>query len=274
MKPMYLNIKGRLFGLDKPCVMGILNVTPDSFYAASRMESETQIASRARQIVEQGGAIIDVGACSTRPGSSAVDEKEELRRLHLALDIINQELPDALLSVDTFRASVARECVQSHGVAIINDISAGDADGAMFETVAALKVPYVLTHNASLSTTEANDNFIKEVFLFLENKISQLRALAVNDIILDPGYGFGKTLEQNYALLHCLHDFELWELPLLVGISRKSMIYKALDITPDEALNGTTVLNSWALEHGASILRVHDVKEAVQVIQLYNRINP
>lgn len=258
-----LNIHGRLLELDKPRVMGILNVTPDSFYAGSRKQTEREIASRALQIVEEGGAIIDVGACSTRPGANETTEAEEMNRLRFGLDIIRRELPDTILSVDTFRPDVARMAVEEFGAGIINDVSEG-ANPAIFRMVAQLRVPYVLT---SVQPT------LREMLLSFAEKVQKLRDLGAKDIILDPGFGFGKTPEQNYRLLNELEKLSVMELPLLVGISRKSMIYKLLDITPDEALNGTTVLNTLSLMKGASILRVHDVKEAVECCKLTRLLN-
>ena len=258
-----LNIHGRLLELDKPRVMGILNVTPDSFYAGSRKQTEREIASRALQIVEEGGAIIDVGACSTRPGANETTEAEEMNRLRFGLDIIRRELPDTILSVDTFRPDVARMAVEEFGAGIINDVSEG-VNPAIFRMVAQLRVPYVLT---SVQPT------LREMLLSFAEKVQKLRDLGAKDVILDPGFGFGKTLEQNYRLLNELEKLSVMELPLLVGISRKSMIYKLLDITPDEALNGTTVLNTLSLMKGASILRVHDVKEAMECCKLTRQLN-
>jgi dihydropteroate synthase len=253
-----LNIRDHLLDLSRPQVMGILNVTPDSFFADSRMQSEQQIAARARQIVCEGGTIVDVGACSTRPGSQPVTASEEMERLRLALPTVRRELPDVPLSVDTFRADVARMAVEELGADIINDVSEGE-DPAMFATVASLRVPYVLT---SVQPT------LRDTLLVMARKVQQLRDLGQKDIMLDPGFGFGKTLEQNHLLLHELEKLKVLELPLLVGVSRKSMIWRRLGCTPAEALNGTTVLNTIALMKGAAILRVHDVKEAVEAVRL------
>ena len=263
-----LNIRGRLMDLSHPVVMGILNVTPDSFYAASRVETEEAIAVRARQIADEGGAIIDVGACSTRPGSVPVSEEEEMTRLRLALPIVRREVPDAVISVDTFRPAVARMAVEELGADIINDV--GPLPGG---TVAAPcpvgraicaahpAVPYILT---------SQEPTLRDTLLFFSKEVERLRSLGHKDIILDPGFGFGKTVEQNYELLSQLERLQVMELPVLVGLSRKSMIYKPLGITPDEALNGTTALHAVALMKGASILRVHDVKEAVQTLRLHH----
>lgn len=256
--PYTINVHGRLLDLSVPRVMGILNATPDSFFSGSRMQTEREIAYRTTEIVEQGGDIIDVGAYSTRPGATDVPVEEEMARLRFALQIIRREQPDAILSVDTFRADVARMCVEEYGVGIINDVSEM-TDEAMARTVARLGVPYILM---SVQPT------LREMLIGLADKVQQLRNQGAKDIIIDPGFGFGKTLDQNYQLMYELEKFHVLGLPLLVGISRKSMIYKRLNCTPAEALNGTTVLNTIALTKGASILRVHDVREAVETIAL------
>lgn len=270
----YLNVNGRLLDLSTPCVMGILNVTPDSFYSGSRMQTEGEIEARVRQILEEGAAIIDVGAYSSRPNADHVSAEEEMNRLRLGLDVLRRTAPDAIVSVDTFRADVARMCVEEYGVAIINDIAAGEMDADMFSTVAELNVPYIMMH---MQGTPQNmqqhphyDNLLREVFLYFARKVQQLRDLGVKDIVLDPGFGFsfGKTLEHNYQLMAHLEEFRLFELPLLVGVSRKSMIYRLLDTTPQEALNGTTVLHTLALMKGADILRVHDVRQAVEAVKI------
>ena len=267
-----ININGTLLDLQKPCVMGILNITPDSFYAESRKTIERDIVSRARQILEEGGTIIDVGAYSTRPGAEEVSEEEEMKRLHKALGLLRKELPDAIVSVDTFRADVAKMCVEEYGVGIVNDISGGTMDNRMFETVAKLNVPYVLTHikgtPQDMQDEPHYDDLIREVFLYFSEKINRLHDMGLNDILLDPGFGFGKTLAHNYELMSNLQMFREFEVPILVGISRKSMIYKLLDTTPQEALNGTTALNTIALLKGANILRVHDVKAAAEVVAI------
>ncbi len=264
---------GKLLTIDKPMVMGIINVTPDSFFSGSRHRFSYSIARKACQMIEDGANIIDVGACSTRPGAKPINENEELRRLTKALNTIRIKLPDAVVSVDTFRASVARRVVQDFRVDIINDISAGKLDPAMFETVGELGIPYVLMHmKGTPENMQANpnyDNVIRELIIFFNEKIEQLRHYNVKDIIIDPGFGFGKTLEHNYTILRNLETFKLLEMPILVGLSRKSMIYKPLQITPKKALNGTTILNSIALQKGASILRVHDVKEAVEAVKIF-----
>ena len=268
----YINVNGSLLDLSQPRVMGILNVTPDSFYAGSRTQTEAEIVRRVKQIVSEGAAIIDIGAYSSRPNADNVSAREEMERLRMGLKILFEIQPDAVVSVDTFRADVARMCVEEYGVAIINDIAAGEMDANMFHTVAALNVPYIMMHMQgtpqSMQQHPHYDNLLKEVFLYFARKVQQLRDLGVKDIILDPGFGFGKTMEHNYELLSHLQEFRIFELPLLVGVSRKSMIYRLLDITPQEALNGTTVLDTICLLKGADILRVHDVKEAVETVRI------
>ena len=261
--PHTLCLGEQLLSLERPLVMGILNVTTESFYEASQMHTTDAIAKRAQAIVCEGGSIIDIGACSTKPGLAPVSEEEELRRLEWALPVIREAVPDAILSVDTFRASVAERCIAEHGVHIINDISGGKQDERMFDTVARLGVPYILTHNGS--------GVWQEMMYDLAECIGRLHLLGVNDIIVDPGFGFGKTLNENYALMAHLEELHLLECPLLVGVSRKSMIYKQLDCTPDEALNGTTALHTIALMQGAHILRVHDVKAAVETVKIVEK---
>lgn len=260
--------------LSVPRVMGILNLTPDSFYADSRKEAETDIALRTRQILDEGGDIIDVGAYSSRPGADHISTDEEMSRLRRGLSIIRREAPEAVISVDTFRADVARMCVEEYGAAIINDIAGGELDPQMFPTIAALHVPYILMHGGKemiKATPQAPvEDLMEELTLFFSQRINRLHDLGVADIIVDPGFGFAKTLQQNYQLM--AHMEELHELgkPLLVGISRKSMIYRLLGTTPAEALNGTTVLNTLALQKGAAILRVHDVKACTELVTIYN----
>lgn len=273
-----INVGGRLMDFARPRVMGILNVTSDSFFSDSRKLTEKDILERAREIVEQGGDIIDVGACSTRPGAMPVSVEEESERLSFALNIIRRELGDEVpVSVDTFRADVARMCVSEFGADIINDISAGDADADMFRAVAELRVPYVLMHMqgtpADMQVSPHYDDLFREVFSFFESKVEQLRELGVNDIILDPGFGFGKTIDHNYRLLAHLEEFDAFGLPLLVGVSRKSMIYRLLGVSPQDALNGTTVLDTVAVEKGVDILRVHDVRQAVEVVTIITKLN-
>ena len=264
-----INVRGRLVDLSQPKVMGILNVTPDSFYSGSRKQTEQEIAARANQIVEEGGVFIDVGAFSTRPGATEVDEAEEARRLKWALGIVRREQPDVPLSVDTYRPSVARRCIEEWGADIINDVSEGGLtgivntpiheSGSMFELVGELKVPYILM---SVKPT------LREMLLAFASEVQQLRDLGAKDIILDPGYGFGKTLEQNYQIMAETERLLVLELPVLAGISRKSMIYKLTGGTPETSLCGTVALNTVSLMKGAGILRVHDVKEAVDTVRM------
>lgn len=271
-----INIKGELLDLSFPLVMGILNVTPDSFFAGSRKESEQQIVDRVTEIISEGGRIIDIGAQSTRPASTLLSAEEEKERLEFALSIINREFPDVILSVDTFYSDVASLAVEKYGVAIINDISGGEIDKSMFDTVARLNVPYILMHMRGTPQTMSKqtdyNNLIQDVFYYFSQKVAQLHQLGVNDIIIDPGFGFSKTMEQNYELMAALRGFSIFELPLLVGISRKRMIANLLDTDAEGSLNGTTVLNTFALQNGANILRVHDVKEAVETIKLVKKL--
>ena len=272
--PTYsLNCRGTLLSLEVPRIMGILNATPDSFFAGSRKQTEAEIAARVQQLREEGADIIDVGAYSTRPGAADVSPAEEWQRLAAALDIVRREHPAALVSVDTFRAEIAQRCVETYGVNIINDISGGDADAQMFDTVAALRVPYVLMHCKGTPQTMQQSpeyaNVTAEVITDLSRKVRSLRERGVADIVIDPGFGFGKTVAHNYALLRHLDDFRIFNLPLLVGVSRKSMITRPLGITADAALNGTTALHAFSLMKGATLLRVHDVKEAVEVARLH-----
>ena len=268
-----LNIKGRLLSLEQPQVMGILNCTPDSFFAGSRKQSEKDIAERAHQIVAEGGTIIDVGAFSTRPGAQEVSEEEEMERLRRALPVVRREQPDVAVSVDTYRPDVARMVVEEYGVDMINDVSEGGKTGivdtplepsqskvpAIFAMMGRLKVPYILM------SVQGN---LKDMLINFSGEVEQLRAEGCKDIILDPGFGFGKTIEENFKLLEEMDKLQALELPLLVGVSRKRMIHQTLGVTVDEALNGTTIINTAALLKGASILRVHDVKEAVQAVKL------
>ncbi len=257
----------------RPLVMGILNVTPDSFYDGGKYLSEVRLIERIHRIVEEGADIIDVGAYSTRPGASFVDEKEEIGRLSLAVELIRKYYPRALVSIDTFRAKVAEEIITCLGPVMVNDISGGTMDEGMFEYVARAGVPYVLMHiQGTPQTMQKNPVYgdvVQEVRDFFVERIARLNGLGFDNIVLDPGFGFGKTLEHNYKLMNGMDSYSELGYPLLVGISRKSMIYKLLGGTPDDALNGTTVLNTIALMKGAAILRVHDVKEAVEVVRIY-----
>ena len=258
-----INIKGHLLDLSQPHVMGILNVTPDSFFSGSRKQTEKEIEERADQILSEGASIIDVGAYSTRPGATFVSEEEEMARMRHGLEIVRRSHPNAIVSIDTFRSSVASMSVNEFGADIINDVSEGEADSNLFRTVAQLNVPYIL-----MSTKPT----LRDMMISFALKVQQLRDLGVKDIILDPGYGFGKTIEQNFCILSDMDKLRELELPILVGISRKSMIFKTLECTPNESLNGTSVINTISLMKGASILRVHDVKEAVEVIKIVKKM--
>ena len=255
-----LNCNGQLFSLDEPQVMGILNATPDSFYAGSRKQTEEEIIGRVHQILDEGGSIIDVGACSTRPDAEPATEKEEMERLRFALPIVRREAPEAVVSVDTFRPDVARMVVEEFGADIINDVDGGRD---MFRMVSRLRVPYIyMSRKATM----------RDVLLDCAEAVDMLRSMGQKDIVLDPGFGFGKTLEQNYDILRELERMQMLHLPLLVGISRKSMIYRLLDTDPAQALTGTVALNTFALTKGASILRVHDVREAVECVKLTSHL--
>lgn len=272
-----INVHGRLLSLSVPKVMGILNVTPDSFFSGSRKQTEEEIASRANQIIREGGSIIDVGAFSTRPGAQNVSEKEEMDRLRRALPIVRREQPDAVISVDTYRPAVAKMAVEEYGADIINDVSEGGITGivdiplekeegncpAIFEMAGKLKVPYILM------SVQAN---LHDMLINFAKEVNQLRSLGVKDIILDPGFGFGKTIEGNYQLLSQMDRLKIMELPILVGVSRKRMIHQLLGVTVDEALNGTTVVDTIALMKGANILRVHDVRAAVEAVKIVQQI--
>lgn len=274
--PYTLNIDGELLSLSEPQVMGILNVTPDSFYADSRKGTEAEVADRVTQILEEGGSMIDIGAYSSRPGADEVSPEEEMKRLALGLKTIRRIAPQAIVSVDTFRADIARMCVEEYGVQIINDISGGEMDQKMFQTVAELNVPYILTHmKGTPQTMQENatyDHLMAEMLQYFGGKVQELHGMGVKDIILDPGFGFAKTLDQNYELMYHLQDLKVLGLPLLVGVSRKSMIYKLLGSTAEESLNGTTVLNTLSLMKGANILRVHDVKVCVETITIIKKM--
>ena len=268
-----INVRGRLLDLSTPVVMGILNATPDSFFAGSRKQTEREIADRANQIVAEGGGIIDVGAFSTRPGAAEVSEEEETARLRRALAIVRREQPDVAVSVDTYRPSVARRCIEEYGADIINDVSEGGItgivdtpiheEGDMFATVGQLKVPYILM------SVRSN---LHDMAIAFAQEVQTLRDYGARDIILDPGFGFGKSLDDNYAVMRGLSELSALELPLLVGVSRKSMIFRLIGGDPTTSLNGTTVLNTVALAAGASILRVHDVRQAAEAVSIYQKI--
>ena len=275
MKPISytLNIRGKLIDLATPKVMGILNCTPDSFYVGSRKQTEHDIAKRANQIIQEGGTMIDVGAFSTRPGAKEVSEEEEMARLKAALQVVRREQPDAVVSVDTYRPNVARHCIEDWGADIINDVSEGGVTGIvntpiheaenMFDIIGQLKVPYILM------SVKSN---LHDMMISFADEVQQLRNRGVKDIILDPGFGFGKTLQQNYEIYNDMERLGTLQLPLLVGISRKTMIYKLVGGDPTTALNGTTVLNTAALLKGAGILRVHDVQEAIESVKIVSAI--
>jgi len=267
-----LSCRGKLIDLSDPIVMGVINVSPDSFYSGSRYRMKYRIFKRAKEVLYQGGKIIDIGACSTRPRSTPVSATEEIKRLSKALAVVRKHFPEAIVSVDTYRASIAKRVVDDFAVNIINDISAGAMDKNMHETIAKLNVPYIVMHMKGTPQNMQNDpkydNVVKELFSFFSNKINELNLLGINDILIDPGFGFGKTLEHNYSILKNLDSFRILNIPIVVGLSRKSMIYKPLEQKPENALNGTTVLNTIALLNGAKILRVHDVKEAVEAIKM------
>ena len=269
-----LNCKGKLLVIDKPLVMGIINITSDSFYEGSRSQTVESILSQATKMIGEGADIIDVGGQSTRPGSERISVKEELQRVLSAIETILKNFPETIISVDTYQAIVAEECVRS-GAAIINDISAGNMDSDMIPTVAKLQVPYICMHMKgtpeNMQQQPTYENVTKEVLDFFIQKTDECRHAGINDVIIDPGFGFGKTISHNFTLLKELSAFKMLEKPIMAGLSRKSTIYKTLGITAGEALNGTSVLNTLALQNGANILRVHDVKEAKEVIKLYEQ---
>ncbi len=275
-KKKTINYLGKILELSTPVVMGVINITPDSFYDGGKYENKKEILKRAEQILSEGGAIIDIGACSTRPGKKCISEREEIKRLLPAVEIIRQKFQDAILSIDTFRSNIVRKLVLEYGDCIINDISGGTLDDKMFTTIAELQLPYIMMHikgtPQNMQNNPVYDDLIKDIIKYFSEKLVILQKIGVKDVILDPGFGFGKTLEQNYELLKNLAHFKIFQLPLMVGISRKSMIFKLLNTTPQESLNGSTVLNTIALLNGADILRVHDVKQAVEVIKIVEKL--
>jgi dihydropteroate synthase len=275
-KPRYINAGGKLLDLDTPKVMGILNITPDSFYRGSRYGTDEQILGAAEKMLREGADILDVGGYSSRPGAEHIPEDEEGRRVLKAIKLINRNFPEAIISVDTFRADIAREAVVECGARIINDISGGDADEKMFDSVASLSVPYILMHMQGVPGTMQDnpmyEDVVSDILKWFGERIFRLRSAGLKDIIIDPGFGFGKTTDHNFEILRRLGDFSIAGLPLLVGVSRKGMIWKTLDISADQALNGTSALNAIAIYSGADILRVHDVKEAVQVVKLIKTV--
>ncbi|HQZ25848.1 MAG TPA: dihydropteroate synthase [Flavobacterium sp.] len=273
---MTINCKGQLIDLTTPKVMGILNVTPNSFYDGGMYKSSSEMLTKVGKMLSDGATFIDVGAYSSKPSAEYVSEEEELQRIIPIINLILEYYPEALLSVDTFRSEVAKVCIQN-GAAIINDISAGNLDDKMLETIAKYNVPYIMMHMRGTPETmqkmTSYEDIVKEILFYFSEKVANARSFGINDLIIDPGFGFAKTLDQNYEVLQKMELFEILELPLLAGFSRKSMIYKTLQSSAEEALNGTTVLNTVALTKGAKILRVHDVKEAMECITLFNKIN-
>ena len=270
---MTINCKGQLIDLSTPKVMGILNVTPNSFFDGGKFKNESEIRSQVEKMLNDGATFIDIGAYSSKPNADFVSESEELQRIVPIVNLILEHFPETLISIDTFRSEVAKVCIEN-GAAIINDISAGNLDDKMLETIAKYNVPYIMMHMRGTPQTMQSitdyENIVKEMLFYFSEKVAKARSLEINDLILDPGFGFAKTVEQNYEVLQKLDLFSILELPILVGFSRKSMIYKALNSNAENALNGTTVLNSIALTKGAKILRVHDVKEAMECVALYN----
>lgn len=273
---MTINCKGTLIDLKKPKVMGVLNITPDSFYDGGKYKDEASILKQAEKLLDEGATFVDLGAYSSRPGATDVSEKEELKRILPVVDLLISNFPDIYLSIDTFRSEVARRCLEN-GAAMINDISAGNMDPNMMQTISDFKVPYIMMHmkgNPQNMSKQTNySKLLEDVLYYFSEKVALAKSFGINDIILDPGFGFAKTPSQSFSLLHHLNLFKTFGLPILVGLSRKSMIYKTLGINPSQALNGTTALNSFALSKGANILRVHDVKEAVECIELMQAVN-
>ena len=272
MKQKTLNCNGKLVCIDRPLVMGIVNITPDSFYDGGSYQTEVALLKRCEAIIAEGGEMIDIGAVSTRPGAPNVDAREELRRLDWALALVKKHFPEAIISVDTYRADITKTVVENYSVDIINDIAAGTLDNRMFETIAALHIPYILTHiqgtPANMQENPVYSNLMSDLIGYFSERVHRLHRMGVNDIIIDPGFGFGKTLEHNYEILSRLKDLKIFELPVLVGLSNKSMIYNLLETDAQHVLNGTTVANTLALTGGADILRVHEVKEAVECIKI------
>lgn len=268
-----INCNGKLLDIRTPKVMGILNITPDSFYDGGKYFSAIEIEKRIKQIFEQGASIIDIGAYSTRPGAKEIDSDEEWKRLTLVLELTRKSHPDVIISVDTFRSEIAKKAVENYNVAIINDISGGQFDNKMYETIADLGVAYIMMHiKGTPQTMQQNPQYkdlMQELFFYFAEKTENLKQLGVKDIIIDPGFGFGKTIEHNYKILNRLDEFKIFDFPVLAGLSRKSMIYKALNITSKQALAGTIALNTIALQKGVKILRVHDVKAAVDTVNVY-----
>lgn len=272
---MTINCKGQIIDLSTPKIMGILNITPNSFYDGGKYSSKNNAILQVEKMLKEGATFIDIGAYSSKPNAEFVSEEEELIRIIPIVKSILKEFPETLLSIDTFRSSVAQECI-NNGAALINDISAGSLDEKMMEVIASNNIPYIMMHlRGTPQTMQSQTNYehlINEILTYFSDKISKARSLGISDIIIDPGFGFAKTTDQNYELLSNLELFKILELPILAGVSRKSMIYKTLNINPEEALNGTTILNTIAVTKGATILRVHDVKEAIECVKLYKKL--
>ncbi|MDP3431989.1 MAG: dihydropteroate synthase [Bacteroidota bacterium] len=271
-----INLNGRLIDLSKPVVMGILNVTPDSFFDGGKYKTVKKVVRRAEEILEQGGTIIDIGAISTKPGSEGISTKDEIERLLPAVAAVRKEFPHAFISIDTYRSWVALKVIEDCGPCIVNDVSGGNFDPHMFDTIGKLGVPYILMHMLGtpikMQDNPVYEDIIRDISLFFTDRVKQLNKAGVKDVIIDPGFGFGKTLAQNYELLNRLDSFKVFQLPVMVGVSRKSMINKLLGTKPEEALNGTSVINTLALMGGADLLRVHDVREAVEAVRIMNMV--
>lgn len=276
LKTMTINCKGQLIDLSTPKIMGILNVTPNSFFDGGKYKNETEILSQVEKMVTEGAAFIDIGAYSSKPNAEFVSEEEEISRIVPAIDLILKYFPETILSIDTFRSEVAKMSIES-GAAIINDISAGHLDNKMLAVIGKYNVPYIMMHMRgtpqTMQTLTVYDDIVQEMLFYFSERIAKARSFGINDLIIDPGFGFAKKLDQNYEVFQKMELFNMLNLPLLIGISRKSMIYKTLNISIEEALNGTTILNTLALNKGAKILRVHDVKEAMECVTLFNKIN-
>ena len=271
-----INLNGRIIDLSKPVVMGILNVTPDSFFDGGKYKTEKKVLKRAEEILEQGGTIIDIGAVSTQPGSEGISTKDEIERLLPTVKAVKREFPDAFISIDTYRSWVALKVIEDCGPCIVNDVTGGNFDDHMFDTIGKLSVPYILMHMLGtplkMQVNPEYEDIIRDISMFFTESVKKLTKAGVKDVIIDPGFGFGKTLEHNYELLNRLDSFKVFQLPVMIGVSRKSMIFKLLESKPEDALNGTSVVNTLALIGGADILRVHDVREAVEAIRILDMI--
>jgi len=271
-----LNLNGRILDLAQPVVMGIINVTPDSFFDGGKYKTDKKVVKRAEEILEQGGTVIDIGAVSTQPGKEGISTKDEIDRLLPAVKAVRKEFPDAFISIDTYRSWVALKVIEECGPCIVNDVSGGNFDVHMFDTIGKLGVPYVLMHMQGtplkMQENPVYEDIIRDISLFFTERVKQLTKAGVKDVIIDPGFGFGKLLEHNYELLNRLDSFKVFQLPLMVGVSRKGMIYRLLGSNPEEALNGTSVVNTLALMGGADILRVHDVREAIEAVRIMNKV--